>query len=147
MSVKVNPPPQIRIPEEFFSKPDLRNFFERKQQILFQLWNRTGGSTDLIAGIIAPEVVNVTDTDITLAEFGIIVVVNATNKDVTVTLPIITADDIGKGITVIAEDATNNCIVSTDGVATVLGDTSVIMNCNFMSFDFAAISTSKWVAE
>jgi len=49
MSVKVNPPPQVKIPAKFFNDPELRSFFERLDTILFQLWNRTGGSTDLIA--------------------------------------------------------------------------------------------------
>ncbi len=48
MSVNVNPPPQLRIPNKFFNNPETRVFFERQQQILFQLWNRTGGSEDFI---------------------------------------------------------------------------------------------------
>lgn len=48
MSIKVNPPPQLRIPNKFFNDPDLRNFFEQQQIILFQIWNRTGGGTDAI---------------------------------------------------------------------------------------------------
>ncbi len=42
----VNPPPQTRIPKEFLEKPELRTFFEQNRQILFQLWQRTGGGTD-----------------------------------------------------------------------------------------------------
>ena len=49
MSVKVNPPPALRIPEQFFNDPDMRAFFEQQREILFQLWNRTGGSSDSIA--------------------------------------------------------------------------------------------------
>jgi len=48
MSVKVNPPPQLRIPDSFLTDPDIRSFFEQQQKIIFQLWNRTGGSDDLI---------------------------------------------------------------------------------------------------
>ena len=49
MSVDVNPPPQLRIPEQFLKDPEIRDFFERQQKILFQLWNRTGGSSDAIS--------------------------------------------------------------------------------------------------
>jgi hypothetical protein len=49
MSVKVNPPPQLRIPVKFFSDPEIRSFFEQQQQIIFQLWNRTGGNSDLVS--------------------------------------------------------------------------------------------------
>ena len=50
MSVNVNPPPQLRIPEKFLSDPEVRSFFEQQQKIIFQLWNRTGGSSDFISG-------------------------------------------------------------------------------------------------
>ncbi len=46
MSVAVNPPPQLRIPDKFFEDPDIRAYFEQQSTILFQLWNRTGGSDD-----------------------------------------------------------------------------------------------------
>ncbi len=49
MSVNVNPPPQLRIPDKFFEDPEIRTFFEQQQQILFQLWNRTGGKSDSIS--------------------------------------------------------------------------------------------------
>ena len=45
---KVNPPPQLRMPEDFYNDPVKRSFFERQNTILFQLWNRTGGSEDFI---------------------------------------------------------------------------------------------------
>lgn len=46
MSVNVNPPPQLKIPEKFFNDPEVRAFFEQQRTILFQLWNRTGGTVD-----------------------------------------------------------------------------------------------------
>lgn len=49
MSVDVNPPPQVKIPDKFLNDPDTRSFFEQQRQILFQLWNRTGGSSDSIS--------------------------------------------------------------------------------------------------
>lgn len=45
----VNPPPQLRIPSKFFEDKELRSFFERQQQIIWQLWLRTGGSEDLVS--------------------------------------------------------------------------------------------------
>lgn len=48
MAIDVNPPPQVRIPKEFLGNREIRVFFEQNQQILFQLWNRTGGSIDAI---------------------------------------------------------------------------------------------------
>lgn len=48
MAHKVNPPPQLRIPDKFFNDPELRSFYEQQQRIIWQLWLRTGGSTDLI---------------------------------------------------------------------------------------------------
>jgi len=49
MSVNVNPPPALRIPAKFFKDPELRTFFEQNRTILFQLWNRTGGSSDAVS--------------------------------------------------------------------------------------------------
>ena len=53
MAHKVNPPPQLRIPDKFFSDPEIRSFFERQNYIIFQLWNRTGGPDDIISGLEA----------------------------------------------------------------------------------------------
>ena len=49
MANEVNPPPQIRIPDVFFKDKNTRSFFERLQNIIWQLWLRTGGPDDLIA--------------------------------------------------------------------------------------------------
>jgi len=48
MGISVNPPPQLRIPETFRKDKVIRKFFEQQNRILFQLWNRTGGSNDAI---------------------------------------------------------------------------------------------------
>ena len=45
---KVNPPPHLRIPDRFFQDKELRPYFEQVEFILFQLWKRTGGSTDAV---------------------------------------------------------------------------------------------------
>jgi hypothetical protein len=49
MTVNVNPPPQLRIPDKFFNDPEIRSFYEQQQRIIFQLWIRTGGSSDSVA--------------------------------------------------------------------------------------------------
>ena len=49
MAIPVNPPPQLRIPKQFLGDKEVRNFIEQQNQILFQLWNRTGGEFDLVA--------------------------------------------------------------------------------------------------
>lgn len=49
MSIPVNPPPQLRLPDEFIKNPQIRSYFEQQNRILFQLWNRTGGNDDLIS--------------------------------------------------------------------------------------------------
>lgn len=66
MAVKVNPPPQVRIPRRFFEDPETRPYFEQVQNILFQLWNRTGGSNDDITDLGNEQV----DTDNLFALIG-----------------------------------------------------------------------------
>lgn len=68
MSIKVNPPPQLRIPDQFFNNPDLRNFFEQQQIMLFQLWNRTGGANDTVADLESEELYDSGITDSSLIE-------------------------------------------------------------------------------
>jgi len=48
MAIKVNPPPQIVLPESFKSEPEVVNYFEELNRVLLQLWQRTGGSSDLV---------------------------------------------------------------------------------------------------
>lgn len=48
MSNTVNPPPHIKIPKEFLDSPALRPYFQQINNLLFQLWKRTGGSTDAV---------------------------------------------------------------------------------------------------
>lgn len=55
MSVNVNPPPQLRIPDAFLKDKSVRSFFEQQQRILFQLWTRTGGREDLISNLEVDE--------------------------------------------------------------------------------------------
>jgi hypothetical protein len=45
---KVNPPPTLRIPQAFLADREIRAFIQQQNQILFQLYNRTGGVNDAI---------------------------------------------------------------------------------------------------
>ena len=42
----VNPPPQLQIPKRFINDREAVAFFDQQRTILFQLWQRTGGSSD-----------------------------------------------------------------------------------------------------
>ena len=46
MSVNVNPPPLLRIPDAFLRDREIREFVKQQNTIIFQLWNRTGGVND-----------------------------------------------------------------------------------------------------
>ena len=48
MAVKVNPPPQLRIPSQFIGDNETREYMRQIEVILFQLWQRTGGENDII---------------------------------------------------------------------------------------------------
>lgn len=49
MSTQVNPPPQLRIPEQFSKNRETFGYIKQLNQILFQLWVRTGGSDDTVS--------------------------------------------------------------------------------------------------
>jgi len=51
MSNPVNPPPQLRIPDALAVDRETFAYFRQVQQILFQLWTRTGGSDDIISDL------------------------------------------------------------------------------------------------
>lgn len=102
MTVDVNPPPQVRIPEAFLSDPDIRRFFEKQQQILFQLWRRTGGSNDTVS-LTADQVTALEDTTFTLAVISgnytttgnqIIICNNTTAIDVTLEVAATTGTEV-----------------------------------------------------
>jgi len=143
MSVKVNPPPALRIPVQFFSDPDTRAFFEQQREILFQLWNRTGGPRDAVAG---KQVVVATSSDVTLdnSDYGSLIVVDASDAAVSVTLPPVSEGNIGETIDVAIVDATfDTTVIPQD--ATIFGDNSAIMTQQFMSIQYTAISTGAWI--
>ena len=51
MTTRVNPPPQLRIPDKFAGDREIFGYFRQLQTILLQLWVRTGGSDDSISTI------------------------------------------------------------------------------------------------
>ena len=144
MSVKVNPPPQIRIPDKFFSDPELRSFFEQQQQILFQLWNRTGGNTDAVAGkkvtIIVSESVTLDNT-----AYGALIVVEADTAAVVITLPTPTENELGEPIEIVINDATFNTAIIPASGGTIIGQSDLAMNRQFQSYPLTAISTTAWI--
>ena len=48
MSIKVNPPQQLKIPRAFVGDREALTFFDQMRTILTQLYDRTGGSIDSI---------------------------------------------------------------------------------------------------
>ncbi len=50
MTTPVNPPPQLRIPESFQKDRETFGYIRQINQILFQLWTRTGGANDVVTG-------------------------------------------------------------------------------------------------
>jgi len=148
MSVKVNPPPQIRIPDKFFDDPETRSFFEQQQLILFQLWNRTGGNTDLVSDLEQIPVIGISsDRTLSPDDLGSLIVVDTSDGNVNLTMPNISSDDIGKSIIVVIIDATNDCFVYSNGSDLILGDNSVLMNDQFLSVHFTSISITDWIAQ
>lgn len=51
MSIAVNPPPQQGLPLKLLNDRELSPFFLYQQEYLFKLWQRSGGGTDLVAGL------------------------------------------------------------------------------------------------
>lgn len=52
MSIKVNPPPQARLPDKIINDPEMRDYFIYQQEYLFKLWLRSGGGTDTVSEIV-----------------------------------------------------------------------------------------------
>lgn len=51
MAIKVNPPPQQKIPRKILEDKELRDYFLGRQEIEYKLWLRSGGGTDAIKEI------------------------------------------------------------------------------------------------
>jgi len=140
VSIRVNPPPQVRIPRQFQQDRELRTFFEQNREILFQLWTRTGGSLDLVAG---QQLIVATSADYTVTDYSTLVVVEADTVPVTIRLPAIASNTVGQTVSVLALDATNDITVLPNG-ATINGEASVIMNQDDILLPFTSITTSYW---
>ena len=48
MANPVNPPPQLQIPQALLKDRQTRDYLRQVETILFQLWNRVGGDTNII---------------------------------------------------------------------------------------------------
>jgi hypothetical protein len=48
MANRVNPPPTLAIPLEFVNNKPVRDYLRQVETILFQLWQRVGGDTDIV---------------------------------------------------------------------------------------------------
>ena len=144
MSVKVNPPPALRIPEQFFNDPDTRAFFEQQREILFQLWNRTGGNNDAVAG---KKVTIIVSGSITLdnTAYGALIVVEADTEAVVITLPIPTEDELGEPIEIVINNATFNTTIVPASGGTIIGQSDLAMNRQFQSYPLTAISITEWI--
>lgn len=49
MAISVNPPPQLQPPKVMRSDPEWLAYERQRDIILFQLWKRSGGNTDLVS--------------------------------------------------------------------------------------------------
>jgi len=45
---EVNPPPHVKLPKKLAEDPELRAYFQNRDFIQFQLWQKQGGGSDLI---------------------------------------------------------------------------------------------------
>tara|TARA_R110000772_G_scaffold107621_3_gene210148 strand:+ start:489 stop:902 length:414 start_codon:yes stop_codon:yes gene_type:complete len=58
MAVQVNPPPQILLPPSLAKIEGFTSWFNAQQRMLTQLWLRTGGATDEVAGSVSNQIFN-----------------------------------------------------------------------------------------
>tara|TARA_R110000796_G_scaffold121019_4_gene235156 strand:- start:180 stop:656 length:477 start_codon:yes stop_codon:yes gene_type:complete len=116
MAVNVNPPPQLQIPPTLLKDRFTADYLRQINTILFQLWQRTGGTTDAIEGsqknitssssrvsrnaarinsleIKEFEIVN-TNTDITTQEFQIVICKNTSSINITLDPQAIENDEV-----------------------------------------------------
>jgi hypothetical protein len=143
MSVKVNPPPEVKIPDKFFNDPDLRTFFEQLKTILFQMWQRTGGPVDSVAGKQVAILVG-TDTVLNNTAYGALIVIEADTADVTITLPQPTQDDVGEPIEFVVIDATFNTTIK-PASGTINGQPDLAMNRQYQDYPLTSIAINQWV--
>jgi len=48
MGINVNPPPQLKTPKAYFQDGEQREYHRQLQTIIFQLYQRTGGTSDAV---------------------------------------------------------------------------------------------------
>lgn len=146
MSTRVNPPPQVRIPRAFYNDPEVRAFFEEQRTILFQLWKRTGGSRDAVAGkqvVIAFSGSGKLDN----SAYGALIVVEADSAPVSIILPAIAEDNVGETVDIAVIDATyETTILPAEAAETIFGEPSVTMNKQWESIQFTAVTENLWIA-
>ena len=116
MGVNVNPPPQLQIPKELLKDRFTGEYLRQINTILFQLWKRTGGTTDEISNsqetitstssrvsrnatrINSLEIkefeIASTTSDITAKEFQIIICKNTSSINVTLDPKAIENDEV-----------------------------------------------------
>ena len=142
MSVSVNPPPQLRFPKKIQQDQELWPFFRDQQQILFQLWNRTGGNRDAVASEL---IILAESSDFTVSQYGTLTLIDAGSEQIDVVLPAITSETIGETVAFTLTDATNNAVLTPQGSQTILGHTSLTMNEQWMSISLTAATSNLWV--
>jgi len=144
MSHKVNPPPQLKIPGKFLKDPNTRSFFEQQQRIIWQLWLRTGGSVDAVAGRQVVIIVGAT-TELDNTAYGALIVVDANAESIEITLPLPADDNIGEPIEIVINDATYSTTIKPKSGSTIIGQADLAMNRQFQSYPLTAISATQWV--
>ena len=144
MSTKVNAPPQLKMPDKFFNDPEVRSYFERQNTILFQLWKRTGGSNDAVAGKQVVIIVGAT-TVLDNTAYGALVVIEADTAPVEITLPTPTQDEIGEPIEFVVVDATYSTTIIPHSGGNIIGESDLAMNRQYQDYPLTAVSMTKWV--
>ena len=139
MTSKVNPPQEVRIPSKIFNDPELRSYFESIQTILFQLWSSVGDAEQLA---VVP-----TNADITLSneDYGKIILVSATSADVTITLPDVSTEDLGKSIIIVLLDNTFDCYASRSGDDLINGATTLLIDGLYDAIHLTTVTSTDWI--
>ena len=142
--IKVNPPPSVKLPKKFSEDKEILSYFQQVERINYQLWLRTGAGSDYINDLRNTNYREITgDTILTSADFGSVILVDTTTGDINITLPDPTDININRPITILVVNSTNDCFVLYDNI---LGDTSVLMDDDYMSITFRPISLTEYGA-
>lgn len=82
---------------------------------------------------------------LTLTQAGVAVEITASSSDTIVVLPKALSGNIGEEVTVFIVDATFNGLVRPKTGETIVGDTEVVMNEDYMSLTFMVKALGVWV--